>query len=140
MSTNRRCMRSGVPITAPIRRADVVGRHLPGRPHYGGSHPGPDELGVQTADPRLEHPVCAGRCGPDQLRTEQHHIAAAAVDHRRNELPHKVLRTNPGSIGNTGAADQDVDRTHQVVGGLHETIDGGRVGEIEVSGEHASAT
>jgi hypothetical protein len=55
-------------------------------------------------------------------------------------LSHKVLRADPGSVGNTGAADQDVGGTYQVVGGLHETIDGKRIGEIQVGGEHRSAT
>src|ERR1700733_13804221 len=120
--------------------ADVVGRYPPGRPHDRGPHAGPDELGVQTTDPRVEHPVRAVRRCPDQFRAEQHHITTAVVDHRRNELGHKVLRADPGSVSNTGTADQDVGGTYQVVGGLHETIDGKRVGEIQVGGEHRSAS
>ncbi len=120
--------------------ADVVGRYLPGGPHDRGSHPSPDELGVQTTDPRVEHPMRAGRRCPDQLRAEQHHVTTAVVDHRRNKLCHKVLRAYPRSIGNTGAADQGIDGAYQVVGGPHETIDGKRLPEIQVSGEHRSAT
>ena len=41
--------------------ADVARRHLPGRADDRGPHAGPDELGIQTACPRVEHPVSAGR-------------------------------------------------------------------------------
>ncbi len=73
---------------------------------------------------------------PSQFRAEQHDVTAAVVDHRRNELADKVLRTRPRPINDTGGADQHVDLTDQIVGGLQESIDRRRVGQVQISGEH----
>jgi hypothetical protein len=123
-STTRRCIRSGAHIASAIRRPAWSGGTCPVD---------------RTTEARTPVPTnSASR--PQTHASSIRCVTTAVVDHRRNESRHKVLRADPGSVGNTGAADQDVDGTYQVVGGLHEAIYGRRVGEIQMRGEHRSAT
>ena len=118
---------------------DVGRRHRAGRPDDRGPHAGADEFGVQAGRPGLEHAIGRRERRADQSRADQHHVATSVVDHRRNDLCRKVLRTHPRTVSHPRCTDQHVDGTDQVVGGPDKPIDRRRIREVQVSRESRRA-